>query len=105
MSIDLSFSGTTDPLHRNAVWQLGETLAHHHGSLLREPIPCLEDTRTLRGQHAVLEAVEALAVDRRQELTCDEAQNDAGREVMFVDTVSELEVLIEHGAQRERDGL
>ena len=96
--------GTTDPLYRYAVWQFCKAL-NHYWSLLSEPIPRFKDTHTLRWQHAVLKAVEALPVNRRQELTRDQAQNNTGREVMFMNTMSELEVLIEHSPQRERDRL
>ena len=41
----------------------------------------------------------------REELTGHQAQDDAGGEVVLVDPVAELEVLVEHGAQGERDGL
>lgn len=44
-------------------------------------------------------------MDRREELARDEAQNDAGGKIVLLDTVSELEVLVEHGAQREGDRL
>ena len=96
--------GPTDPLHRDALWQLGKAIARNW-RLLREPIPRLEDARPLRGEHAVLETVEAPSMDRREELARHQAQYDAGREVVLVDPVSELEVLVEHGPQGERDRL
>lgn len=56
--------GTTDPLRRYAVWQFRMAVAYGW-RLLREPVPCFEDTRTLRWQHAILKAVEALSMNRR----------------------------------------
>ena len=41
----------------------------------------------------------------REELTGHQAEDDAGGEIVLVDPVAELEVLVEHGAQGERDGL
>ena len=103
MNIDMAL-GPTDPLHGDALGQFGKAIARDW-RLLREPIPRLEHARPLRRQHAVLEAVEALAVDRREELARHQAQDDAGGEVVLVDPVAELEVLVEHGPQGERDGL
>lgn len=44
-------------------------------------------------------------MNRRDEATGDEAENDAGREVVFADAVGQLEVLVEHGAEGEGNGL
>ena len=44
-------------------------------------------------------------MNRWEELTRHQAQDDAGGEVVLVDAVAELEVLIEHGPQGERNGL
>ena len=44
-------------------------------------------------------------MDGREELARHEAEDDAGGEVVLVDPVAELEVLVEHGPQGERDGL
>ena len=44
-------------------------------------------------------------MNRREELTRHQAQDDAGGEIVLVDAVAELEVLIEHGPQGERNGL
>ena len=104
MNIDMAL-GPTDPLHGDALGQFGKAIARRDWRLLREPIPRLEDARPLRRQHAVLETVEALAVDRREELARHQAQDDAGGKVVLVDPVAELEVLVEHGPQGERDRL
>ena len=103
--IDMAPLGPTDPLHGDALWQLGEAIARREWRLLREPVPRLEDARPPRRQHAVLQAVEAPPMNGREELARHQAQYDAGREVVLVDAVAELEVLVEHGAQGERDGL
>lgn len=44
-------------------------------------------------------------MDGRDEAAGDEAEDHAGGEVVFADTVGELEVLVEHGAEGEGDGL
>jgi hypothetical protein len=49
-----------------------------------------------------LEAVKVLAVDGRDELSGEEAQENAGGEVVFPDAVGHLEVLVEHGAEVQR---
>ena len=93
-------------MHRDALWQFGEAVTTDDGrGSLREAGPCFQDARTLRGQHAVLEAVEALAVDGREELAGEEAEDDAGREVVLVDPMTQLEILVEYGSQRQRDRL
>ena len=53
-----------DPLRRYTVWQLGMAVAYGW-RLLREPIPRFQYARTLRRQHAILKAVEALPMNRR----------------------------------------
>lgn len=56
-------------------------------------------------QHAVLHAVQVAAVDRGHEAAGDQAQDDTGREIVFPETVSKLEVLVEHGSEREGNRL
>jgi hypothetical protein len=56
-------------------------------------------------QHAVLQAVEILAVDGRNVFPCQEAEEDAGREVMLADAMGHLEVLVEHGTEGKWDRL
>lgn len=73
--------------------------------LLRQPIPRLNNPGPSRGQHAVLQTVEAPSVDRGQEPARHEAEDDAGGEVVGVEAVAEAKVLVEHGAEGEGDGL
>jgi hypothetical protein len=42
---------------------------------------------------------------RRHELARHKTQQDAGREVVFANSIPEFEVRLEHGAERERNGL
>ncbi len=44
-------------------------------------------------------------MDGRDEAAGGEAEEDAGGKVVFAEAVAELEVLVEHGAQGEGDGL
>lgn len=44
-------------------------------------------------------------MDGGHEAAGGETEDDAGGEVMFADAVGELEVLVEHCAEGERDGL
>ena len=68
-------------------------------------IPHIHDCRPARGEHGVLQAVEILAVDGRHEFAGCEAFEDARWKVVFADAGAELEVLVEHDAEGERDGL
>lgn len=68
-------------------------------------MPNLEDAGAAKREHAVLQAVEAFAVDRGHEAAGGEAEDDAGREVVLADSMAELEVLVEHGSEGERDRL
>lgn len=61
--------------------------------------PHAHDAGALRGEHAVLETVQILAVDGRNEFTGQQAQDDTRREVVLADAGAELEVLVEHGAE------
>lgn len=76
-----------------------------HKPLLSQPTPHLKNTCPPRRQHAILQAIEAFAVDGRDEAAGGEAEEDAGGEVVFADAVAELEVLVEHGAKGEGDRL
>lgn len=67
--------------------------------------PQLADADALDGKHAVLQAIKVLAVDRRDKLPRDEAQEDAGREVVFPQAVAELGVLVDRLREGEWDGL
>lgn len=44
-------------------------------------------------------------MDGRDEAAGDEAEDYAGSEVVFSEAVAQLEVLVEHGAEGEGDGL
>ena len=44
-------------------------------------------------------------MDRGDEAASDEAENDAGSKVVFSESVAELEVLVEHGAEGEGNRL
>lgn len=59
----------------------------------------------MRRKHAILQTIEILAVDGWDEFARRETEEDAGGEVVFADSVSELEILVEHGAEGEWDGL
>ena len=50
-------------------------------------------------QHAVLEAVPVLPVDRRPELAGEEAKKNSRGEVVLADPAAHLEVLMEHGLE------
>ena len=39
------------------------------------------------------------------ETSCDKTKNNAGRNIVFANTVGELEVLVKHCFQRERNAL
>lgn len=67
--------------------------------------PQLRHTDPSRRQHAVLQAVEALAVDGRHEAARGEAEEDARRQVVFSDAPAQLEVLAEGLGEGEGDGL
>ncbi len=41
----------------------------------------------------------------RDEAAGGETENDAGGEVVFADAMAQLEILVEHGTEREGDGL
>src|SRR5438034_11022768 len=69
--------------------------AHPHG----------KNSSALRWQHAVLQAVEVLAVNRRHESTSCEIEDHARRKIVFADTMAKLEVLVKHGSEGERDRL
>jgi hypothetical protein len=71
----------------------------------RQPVPDLKHAGTVCREHAVLHTVEVSTVYGRHELAGDEAQNYAQGEVVFAQPVAELEVLVEHGAEREGNGL
>lgn len=77
-----------------------------HGSLLRwkrvQRVPHLHDASPARGEHAVLQRVEGLPVDRRHEAAGDEAEEHAGGEVVLADAVAHLEVLVEHSRESKR---
>lgn len=44
-------------------------------------------------------------MNRRHEAASNEAEDDTGGEVVFAKSVAELEILVEHRTQRERNGL
>ncbi len=88
---------TVGPLDHAVHWR--RPTAIHQAS------PKLTDTGAAGWKHAVLQAVQIPAVNRWHEAAGCQAQDDAGRKVMFADAVAELEVLVEHGAEGERDGL
>ena len=67
-------SASPSTLHRYAIWQFSRTVGKpfgHSWGLLSQPCPDLHNTSPLSRQHAVLEAVETLPMDRRQKLASD----------------------------------
>ena len=82
-----------------AIWLLDRTV-HRYGRGFHQPGPHLEYRRALGWQHAILQAIEAFAVDGGHEAAGDETENDSGREVVFAESVAELEVLIERCTER-----
>lgn len=85
--------GTTSPASTAAFLRLGEHCPH------------LGHPSSPSGQHAVLHAVQVAAVDGWYEAAGDQAEDNAGCEVVFAESVAKLEVLVEHGTQREGYGL
>ena len=67
--------------------------------LLGQSVPHLKDASPLSREHAVLETVETFAVDWWDEAAGSKVEENAWREVVFADTVSKLEILIEHGPE------
>ena len=68
-------------------------------------MPELTDAYALYRQHAILQAIQVLPVDRRHKLPRDQAQEDARGEVVFPEPVAELEVLGEGLRERQGYGL
>ena len=77
----------------------------HRRRLLHELRPQLANAHSSGGKHAVLKAVEVLAVDWRHKLTAHETEEDTRRDVVLPDTVAQLEILMEHCFQRQRNRL
>lgn len=63
--------------------------------ILGKQLPQLAHAHTLLRQHAILEPVQILPMNRWDELARDNGQEDAGREVMLADAVAELCILRE----------
>lgn len=61
--------------------------------LPRQNLPQLPNRHPLHRQHAVLQAVQILSMNRGYELAGDEAEEDAWGEVVFSEAVAELGVL------------
>ena len=72
---------------------------------LRKPPPNLPYPSPPSREHAILQAIKTLPMNWGQELSGREAKQDAQGKVVFADTMGELEILVEHGAEGERDGL
>jgi hypothetical protein len=75
------------------------------GRWLHEACPEFSDACPSCGEHAVLKTVKDSTVDGRDETAGDEAEDDARGEIVFSEAVTELEVLVEHGAEGEGYGL
>lgn len=79
------------------------------GSLLRrqgvEGFPHLHDAGSPGRKHAVLQGVEVLTVDRRDETARDKAEQNPGREIVLPDAVAHLEILVKHCGEGERNWL
>lgn len=80
-----------------------------HRPLLRgqrgQSAPHLHDASPPRREHAVLQTVQILPVDRGYEFTRQEAEQDPWRQVVLAYALGHLEVLVEHGPERQRDCL
>ncbi len=72
-------------------------LRQHRPDLGHACPPCRE--------HAVLHAVQVAAVNGRDEAARHEAEDDTRCQVMLAEAVAKLEVLVEHGAEWERNRL
>lgn len=72
---------------------------------LRQHRPYLGHSSATSRQHTILHAVQIAAMDRRYKTAGDKAEYDARGEVVFAKALAELEVLVEHCAEREGDGL
>lgn len=73
--------------------------------LSSQSMPHIHYSSSARGEHAVLQTVEVLAVDWRYEFASGKTQKDAWRQIVLADTIAELEVLVEHSTECKRDGL
>lgn len=73
--------------------------------LPRQKLPQIPNRDPLHRQHAVLQTVEILPMNRRDELAGHEAEEDARGEVVFAEAVPELVVLGEGLGEGEGDGL
>lgn len=73
-------------LHRLPILLLGIRL-------FCEKLPELPNAHPLHRQHAVLQRVQILPMNRGHELAGDETDKDAGREVVLAEAVAELGVL------------
>lgn len=62
----------------------------------RQLLPELCDSDSAGGQHAVLETVEVLAVNRRHKTATDKTEKDTRRDVMFADSIGKLRVFVKH---------
>ena len=71
----------------------------------RQRIPHVPDTSTTSRQHAVLKAVQILAVNWWHEFACCETGEHMRRKVVLANAVAELEVLVEHCRECEGNGL
>ena len=71
----------------------------------REGAPHFPDAGATGRQHAVLQAVEVLAVNGRNELARNQAEEDARGEVVLADALGHLKILVEHGVEGKGDGL
>ena len=65
-------------------------------SLLAKLCPQLTDSHALLGQHAVLETVQVLAMNRRHKTPSDQAQYHAWRHVVLPYAIAQLKVLVQH---------
>jgi hypothetical protein len=55
----------------------------------------------MRRKHAILHTVQITAVDGRHKTASEEAEYHARRKIVLPETMTELEVLVKHGAERE----
>lgn len=72
---------------------------------LRQHRPDLRHPRATSWEHAILHAVQVAAVDGGHESAGDKTEYHPRREVVFAETMAQLEVLVEHCAERKGDRL
>lgn len=85
------------------VWgQLERPLLWHFRS---QCLPHLQHRRSSRRKHAILQTIQILSIDRWHELAHQETEQYPRSQIVFSNAVRHLKVLVEHGAEGQRDGL